>query len=393
MDMELPLIARGAAHKGVKIVGTGDCLHPLWLDDVKELPENDGLFLLGEALFVLTVEVEDSHRVHHLIMLPDISKAEELREGFAPHSSNLFTDGRPRLHLNGAEIADLVLEAGGLIGPSHAFTPWTGIYAYYRSLAECYQEKADRIAFIELGLSADTDYADRIAELSCKTFLSNSDAHSPRPNKLAREFNQMEVECLSFGEIAMAITREKGRHTRLNVGFFPEEGKYNRTACTRCFRQYSAAQKDELMGRCPECRGQIKLGVVDRVNLLADYAEPVHPAGRPQYLHLIPLAEIIALALGHKSPSTVGVKKLCRELTDGRTEIEVLVEADLRDLKSEAKVIEAIEAFRSGRVEVCPGGGGRYGQVGLPECGSYGPGESRTEVAVRLWRRQSIGCH
>jgi len=164
------------------------------------------------------VEVEDSHRVHHLIMLPEISKAEELREGFAPHSANLLTDGRPRLHLNGAEIADQVLEAGGLIGPSHAFTPWTGIYAYY-DLWRVLQEKADRIAFIELGLSADTDYADKIAELSCKTFLSNSDAHSPRSNKLAREFNQMEMECLSFGEIAMAIAREKGRHPRLNVGF------------------------------------------------------------------------------------------------------------------------------------------------------------------------------
>ena len=321
---------------------------------------------MEDTLFALTVEVEDSHRVHHLIFLPDISKAEELRDGFAPHSSNLQTDGRPRLHMNGAQIADLVLEAGGLIGPSHAFTPWTGIYAYYRSLAECYQEKADRIAFIELGLSADTDYADRISELSSRTFLSNSDAHSPRSNKLAREFNQMEVETFGFREIAMAITREKGRHSRLNVGFFPEEGKYNRTSCTRCYQQFSAAQMDELMGRCPKCQGQIKLGVVDRVNLLADYAEPKHPDHRPPYLHLIPLAEIIALALGHSSAMTLGVQKLWSELTRGRTEIEVLVEADLTDLKAEPKVIEAIEAFRLGKVEVCPGGGGKYGRISLP---------------------------
>jgi uncharacterized protein (TIGR00375 family) len=275
--------------------------------------------------------------------------------------------------MNGAQIADLVLEAGGLIGPSHAFTPWTGIYAYYRSLAGCYQEKADRIAFIELGLSADTDYADRISELSSRTFLSNSDAHSPGSNKLAREFNQMEVEGLSFREIAMATRREKGRHSRLNVGFFPEEGKYNRTSCTRCYLQYSAAQMDELMGRCPKCQGQIKLGVVDRVNLLADYAEPKHPDHRPPYLHLIPLAEIIALALGHRSAMTLGVQKLWGELTRGRTEIEVLVEADLRDLKAEPKVIEAIEAFRLGKVEVCPGGGGKYGRISLPGAATCEP--------------------
>jgi uncharacterized protein (TIGR00375 family) len=373
MNMELPVIAREAARKGVKIVGTGDCLHPLWLDAIKELPEDEGLFHLEDTLFALSVEVEDSRRVHHLIFLPDISKAEELREGFAPHSSNLLTDGRPRLHMNGAQIADLVLEACGLIGPSHAFTPWTGIYAYYRSLAECYQEKTDRIAFIELGLSADTDYADRISELSSRTFLSNSDAHSPRSNKLAREFNQMEVESLGFREIAMAITREKGRHSRLNVGFFPEEGKYNRTSCTRCYQQYSAAQMDELMGRCPKCQGQIKLGVVDRVNLLADYAEPKHPDHRPPYLHLIPLAEIIALALGHRSAETLGVQKLWSELTRGRTEIEVLVEADLTDLKAEPKVIEAIEAFRLGKVEVCPGGGGKYGRISLPGAATCEP--------------------
>ncbi|MFZ2535094.1 MAG: phosphotransferase, partial [Methanothrix sp.] len=193
-DMELGQIAKGAAHKGVKIVGTGDCLHPLWLESIKELPEDDGLRRLGDTLFLLSVEVEDSKRVHHLILLPDTGKAEELAEGFSPHSSNLQQDGRPRLHMSGAQIADLVFEAGGLIGPAHAFTPWTGMYAYHRSLSECYQEKADRIRFIELGLSADSDYADRIAELSDKTFLSNSDAHSPRTNKLAREFNQMEVE-------------------------------------------------------------------------------------------------------------------------------------------------------------------------------------------------------
>ncbi len=365
-DMDLPEIAREATRKGVKIVGTGDCLFPRWLDAIKALPENDGLFTLGDMLFALTVEVEDSHRVHHLILLPDISKTEELREGFSPRSTSLDSDGRPRLHMNGAEIADLVIEADGLIGPSHAFTPWTGIFAYYKSLRECYQEKADGIRFIELGLSADTDYADRIEELSGRTFLSNSDAHSPRSNKLAREFNQMEMEALSYQDLCRAIKREHGRQPTLNVGFYPEEGKYNRTACTRCYRQYTAMQKDELMGRCPVCGGRIKLGVRDRVDLLANYPEPRHPDHRPPYLHLIPLAEIIAMALRLKSAQTSTVQKRWNELTTGRTEIEVLVEADLAKLEAEPKIIEAIDAFRKGLVEVVPGGGGKYGEVRLP---------------------------
>lgn len=367
-DMELGQIAKGAAHKGVKIVGTGDCLHPLWLESIKKLPEDDGLRRQGDTLYLLSVEVEDSRRVHHLILLPDTGKAEELAEGFSPHSGNLHQDGRPRLHMSGAQIADLVFEAEGLIGPAHAFTPWTGMYAYHRSLSECYQEKADRIRFIELGLSADSDYADRIAELSDKTFLSNSDAHSPRTNKLAREFNQMEVEGCSYQEVAMAICREKGRGPTLNAGFFPGEGKYNRTACTRCFHHFSAKEMNDLMGRCPHCQGQIKLGVADRIDLLADWNEPQHPSHRPPYLHLIPLAEIIALALGYKSSMTVGVQRQYAAMTEDKTEIEVLLNEHIGELeaaKVEPKVIRAIEAFRNGGVEVLPGGGGKYGEIRL----------------------------
>jgi len=379
-DMDLVQIARGAEQKGVKIVGTGDCLHPLWLKSIKQLPEEDGLRRLGNTLFLLSVEVEDAKRVHHLILLPEICKAEELAESFSPHSSNIEQDGRPRLHLNGSQIADLALEAGGLIGPAHAFTPWTGMYAYHRSLSECYQEKSDRIDFIELGLSADTDYADRIAELSDRTFLSNSDAHSPRTNKLAREFNQMEVKECSFQEIALAIKREKGRGPWLNIGFFPGEGKYNRTACTRCYCQYSAEQMEDFMGRCPHCRGQIKLGVTDRIDLLADYEKPRHPLHRPPYLHLIPLGEIIALALGHKSPMTAGVQRRYLAMTDDMTEIDVLLNEDLGAMKArgvEQEVIGAIEAFRQGKVEVLPGGGGKYGEIRLPAPNEAGAGKEK----------------
>jgi uncharacterized protein (TIGR00375 family) len=365
-DMNLQQIAREAARKGVKIVATGDCLHPKWQDEIRQLPESEGLYISGDTLFVLSVEVEDKSRVHHLIFLPEISQAEQLAEGFAPHCTSLSADGRPKLHLGAPEIADLALEAGGLVGPSHAFTPWTGMYAYHRSLSDCYQEKADCIHFIELGLSADTDYADRIAELSKRTFLSNSDAHSPRSNKLAREFNRMELKGFSFRDLCLAIRREGGRGTKQNVGLFPAEGKYNSTACTSCYRHFTIKEKDVLMGRCQACGGRIKLGVLDRVNLLADYETPVHPDHRPPYLHIIPLAEIVALALGYKSVSAAAVQRCWSDLTAERTEIDLLVEADLAELSADPRVLEAIEMFRKGRVEVVPGGGGKYGEVRMP---------------------------
>jgi uncharacterized protein (TIGR00375 family) len=365
-EMNLPEIAREAARKGVKIVGTGDCLFPKWLDEIKELPNSEGVFRLGGTYFILSVEVEDSSRVHHIILVPGLSKAEELRERFASHSSTLDTDGRPKLHMDGAEIADIAFEAECLLGPSHSFTPWTGIYAHYKSIKKCYLEKSDHIKFIELGLSADTDYADRIGELNNLTFLSNSDAHSPKSNKLAREFNEMEISAFSFQEMKMAICREKGRRTTLNVGLYPEEGKYNRTACSSCYRQFGSSQMDEFSGRCPFCNGIIKLGVRDRIDRLADYQFPAHPDHRPPYLHLIPLTEIIAMALGVKTPYTTSVQKCWNELVAERTEIDILLWADLSNLGAEPRVVKAIDAFRSGKVIISPGGGGKYGEIHIP---------------------------
>ncbi|HPE62931.1 MAG TPA: TIGR00375 family protein [Methanothrix sp.] len=364
--MDLATIAKEAGKKGIGVVATGDCLHSRWMAEVRELPEEEGLFWLEETAFVLTVEVEDSAKVHHLIIVPDLSKATELREAFLGRGASLDSDGRPTLRMTPPEIADIALEAGCLIGPGHAFTPWTGMYAHYPSLGDCYQDRADQIIYVELGLSADSDYADRIAELRERTFLTNSDAHSPWPNKLGREFNQMEMKDISFEDLRRAIAREGGCRPTLNVGFWPDEGKYNRTACTRCYTHYSPQEMTDRRGRC-ECGGLIKLGVKDRVEMLADGPDPVHPDHRPPYLHLIPLAEIIAMALGVKSVYSAKVQKVWNELVRGRSEIEVLVEADLSELSAEDRVVEAIQAFRSGEVMVKPGGGGRYGSVSLRE--------------------------
>ena len=362
--MDLATIAREAEKKGIGMMATGDCLHPGWMKEVAALPERDGLFLIEDTAFVLTTEVEDSSKVHHLIIVPSLSKASELREAFSGRSSGLDTEGRPALRMTPPQIADAALEADCLMGPSHAFTPWTGLYAHYKSLEECYQDRSSHIRTIELGLSADSSYADRISELEGRTFLSNSDAHSPWPNKLGREYNQMEMGDLSFQGLRRAILREGGSGPTLNVGLYPEEGKYNRTACTRCFRYFSKEEMNERRGRCG-CGGLIKLGVKDRVEMLADLPEPNHPDHRPPYIHMIPLAEIIAMALRVKSVYSSKVQRIWNELVRGRTEIEVLMQADLSELSSEEVVIDALAAFRSGDLVVVPGGGGRYGSISL----------------------------
>ncbi len=368
--MDLPTLAEEAAKKGIQLLGTGDCLHPGWLKRIKELaPAGDGIFVHGTTSFVLTVEVEDLRRVHHLIILPSISKAEELYETFKRYSQDIDSDGRPTIRLTAVEIAEHARDAEALIGPCHAFTPWTALYAYHDSLRECYGDMVDYISFVELGLSADTSYADRITELHRLSFLTNSDAHSPYPIRLAREFNRFELADLCFDELKAAIERRRGRKPVLNVGVPPAEGKYNESACIRCYRHYSLTDAAARHWRCA-CGGMIKKGVRDRVNELADCNTGVHPQHRPPYLHLIPLAEIISMAI-HKSVGSKAVKTLWESLlAEFGTEVNVLVDCPIHELKAaevgmDPRVVDAIEAFREDKIHIEPGGGGKYGVISL----------------------------
>jgi uncharacterized protein (TIGR00375 family) len=370
-DMSVPHMASQAPLKGLDVVATGDALHGGWRKHLREsLTEEDGgLYSAGNspARFIVETEVEDVRRVHHLILLPSLDAAEQLAEVLKRHSKNIDTDGRPNVSLNGAEIADRVLAAGGLIGPAHAFTPWTAIYKEYGSLIECYGDRLKDVGFLELGLSADSDSADRIEELSGLTYMSNSDCHSPWPHRLGREFNRILVKEPSFPEIRKAIFREGGRRFSLNAGLNPLEGKYHVSACSRCYLKFRWEDAMRLNRRCPECRGIIKKGVADRIDELAKSDRPVHPRHRPAYMHIIPLAEVIALATKTRTLTSQRVKGRWDSLVSRfQTEINVLVDEDIDEIvKADKEVGRIIGLFREGRMRYVAGGGGNYGHPTL----------------------------
>jgi uncharacterized protein (TIGR00375 family) len=370
--MNVKNIAHQAKLKGLKIVGAGDIFHPQWFRSLKsELSEVAEGTLEHEQYgtrFLLTVEVEDRNRVHHLIFLPSFSSVESVRERLANHSTDIDSDGRAHVNLGAPEIVEIVTAHGGIIGPSHAFTPWTSIYKEFNSLGDCYEDRLGEVSFVELGLSADTEMADRIAELAELTFLSNSDAHSPWPEKLGREFNRLELEEPTYAEVKKAIRREGGRRVSLNVGFDPRLGKYHVTACSRCFKQFTMEEAVDLGWRCDACRGWVKKGVFDRVNELASYLEPKHPPHRPGYMRIAPLAEVIGLATG-EDPRSPGVRSEWERLvTRFGDEISVLIDASPEEISNFAgsHLAEVIKAFRSGTLRVIPGGGGRYGHLETP---------------------------
>ena len=364
--MTIPNLAENARFKGLGLVGTGDILNPHWEAELLKYAKkvDEGTYELNEVRFLLTTEVEDSRRVHHVLIFPSIDTVREMREILRRYSTDIETEGRPHLSLSAAEIADIANELGVLIGPAHAFTPWTSLYKEYDSLEEAYG--GAKIHFLELGLSADSEMADMIKAHHRLTYLSNSDAHSPMPHRLGREFNRFEVEEVTFEEIRKAILRRGGRRIVLNAGLDPRLGKYHLTACSRCYAHYSLGEAKAFKWRCPKCGGRIKKGVRDRILELADTNE--RPKDRPPYLRLAPLAEIISMVIG-KGVETKAVRLIWeRFLRDFGSEIMVLVDVPVGELaRVHEEVAKAIWAYRNGKLIVIPGGGGKYGEIKLPE--------------------------
>lgn len=356
-DMLIKNMAPKSKLKGLQLLGTGDAFHPGWLDIIEESTSylGDGIYNADGTDFVLTTEVEGKNRIHHLIIIPNIDIARELSEKLVSKNKNI--DGRPRTAYTGSELLDMVREYDCLIGPAHAFTPWTGMYKSYDSIYDCYEKKPD---FVELGLSADTFMADTIKELKDFSFLTNSDAHSPWPHRLGREFNALELEDISYSSIKNSIKHKK---IKANYGLVPNLGKYHMTACTSCYKIINPDIARENKMRC-ECGGRIKKGVDFRISEIADYDEPKHPNFRPKYVHLMPLAELIATVLD-KGVTTKTVQSRWQKLIDVfGTEIDVLISVSLDEIrKIDSTIAGIIESFRKGTIDVVPGGGGQYGKI------------------------------
>lgn len=345
-------ILAASSLKGLQVIGTGDALHPQWRQYWDDAPSDD-------ILVVPTTEVEDKNRVHHLILMPDMDSCKTLGSCLEGFSKNIKTNGRPHVRLSGEEIAQYVHENGGMIGPAHAFTPWTSLYAAWDCVRACYGDES--IDLLELGLSADSGYGSSISELTRVPFLTNSDAHSPHPAKIGREFTMIKVRTCSVSSFFDAV--QHGSIT-MNAGFFPEEGKYNRTACIRCYQLYTRTEAHEQGWRCRSCGGRIKKGVQDRAEELSD----ISPVPRPPYLHIIPLYDIIKIVLGVSSSQTKKGDQLYTRLTDTLgDEIGILTRLNCDEIRHvHERVGNAIDALRNGNVILHPGGGGRYGSFEIP---------------------------
>jgi len=378
-DMDLEHLDKWARIKGIKVLGTGDFSHPEWLAELKDglEPAEPGLFKLKKTSsptrFLLTNEISCIYskggkvrKIHILVFAPSFKAVEKINAQLG-WIGNLKADGRPILGLDAKELAKIVLEScqDCLVIPAHCWTPWFSIFGSrsgFDSLEECFEEYSKFIFAGETGLSADPPMFWRVPEGRKMALISNSDSHSPQ--KIGREANAFATE-LSYGAIAQAIKEKDPQKFLFTIEFFPQEGKYHYDGHRNCGISLAPFEAKKYNNLCPVCGKPLTIGVLHRVEELADKPEGFQPPGAIPFKSLVPLKEIIADAVG-RGTETLEVEKEYKKLIESfGSEFKVLLEADLSELETVVRpqIAQGIVRVREGKVEVTPGYDGVYGKV------------------------------
>ncbi len=390
-DCDIEHLTWWARRKGITLVGTGDFTHPAWFAHLREVlePAEPGLFRLRGDLerditrtlppscdapvrFLLSVEIstiykygEHTRKVHHLCYMPDFAAAEEFNRRLG-RIGNLGSDGRPILGLDSRDLLEITLESGdgAYLVPAHIWTPWfavLGSKAGFDSVDDCYRDLAGHIFALETGLSSDPPMNWRISALDRYTLVSNSDAHSPP--MLGREASVFDTELDYF---AVRDALRTGAGYAGSVEFFPEEGKYHLDGHRKCSVRLAPDQTRAHSGECPGCGKPLTVGVLHRVDTLADRPEGTRPAGAADYRSLIPLPEIVSevLGVGPKSKTVLG--EITALTAAHGPELAILDEVPTDDLRrSSPPLAEAIRRLRRGEVLREAGYDGEYGTIRL----------------------------
>jgi DNA helicase-2/ATP-dependent DNA helicase PcrA len=383
---------RWAQLKGITVVGTGDCVHPGWLTELQEKlqPAEPGLYKLqshlaktvdetvphscrAEVRFLLSAEISSiykkngrTRKIHNLIFLPDVENARKLQAALA-RIGNIRSDGRPILGLDAKELLKIVKEISdeAVLVPAHAWTPHfsvLGARSGFDSVEECFEELTPFVPAIETGLSSDPAMNWRLSSLDNFRLISNSDAHSPL--KLMREANIFDTD-LSYPTIISAFTEPDNPSFLGTLEFFPEEGKYHYDGHRACSVRLAPEDTRKNRGRCPESNSKVTVGVMHRVEELADHPAGRRPVQARAFNSLIPLMEIIAeverVGVNSKKVNTIYFELLSRL----GNEYQVLLESGIEEIRQAGSDLlgEAINRMRTGKVSIYPGYDGEFGTI------------------------------
>jgi uncharacterized protein (TIGR00375 family) len=393
-DMVLDSLAPWAKVKGITLLATGDFTHPEWLFLMKEKlePMGNGFFRLKngttsldalpfkglpvlsrEVAFILSSELSFIYskggkvrKVHVMLLAPDFESVERINNRLQA-VGNLGSDGRPILGLDVRLFCRLVADAAPrcVVIPAHIWTPWFSLFGAnsgFDTIEECFEEMTPSIFALETGLSSDPPMNWRLSALDRFALVSNSDAHSP--SKIGREANVFDTE-FSYRGLIDALRKNDPSKFLYTVEFFPEEGKYHFDGHRKCGVVSSPRESLKTNDLCPKCGKRLTIGVLHRVEELADRDSGEGRPGRIPYKNLIPLNEVIAEAVG-KTPESQGVWDLYfRFIREFGDEHAILTEVPVGDLAriSPDRVADAVGRMRKGQVRILPGHDGEYGTI------------------------------
>ena len=381
-DMNTSRIAEWARLKGVTLMGSGDFTHHLWLEELKANLEDtgNGLFKFSagrqagsDIYFMLTAEISSiyskggrGYRVHSVIFAPSFKTVDKINNALS-RRGNLASDGRPILGLDAADLARIVfdIDPNCVFVPAHIWTPWFSLFGSmsgFDRIEDCFEEQTPKIFALETGLSSDPAMNWRLSSLDRFSLISNSDSHSP--SRIGREANAFNCE-LSYQAIVDALKKKDKNRFLYTIEFFPEEGKYHFDGHRACGVRLTPGETKENNGRCPKCGKNVTVGVMNRVEQLADRPQGYKPENAIPYKNLIPLDEIIAEAKGIGKGSKAVAGEYRMALSKFGTEFEILLKAKKEDLEKglPKRIAEGVLRVRKGQVIIQPGFDGEYGKI------------------------------
>ena len=390
LDLEHLYIA--AQLKGITVVGTGDFTYPQWFSEInkKLVPAEPGLFRLTDDLekacdkqvprscrqsvrFVLATEIsniykknEKTRKNHNLVLVPDLEVAEQFSTKL-DSIGNIKSDGRPILGLDARDLLEILLETSdqACLIPAHIWTPWfsmLGSKSGFDSVEECYEDLTPHIFAVETGLSSDPPMNWRVSGLDGLTLVSNSDAHSPM--NLGREANLFDTE-LSYKAILSALKTGDSDKFLGTFEFYPEEGKYHLDGHRNCKVRLWPSKTVTHKGKCPQCGKPLTLGVLYRVEELADRDKGQVPQKHHPYHNIIPLADILSeiLRVGPKTKKVTTAYNTAIDKLGCEFNILHYLNPEKIDSAGISLLGEAIRRMRQKEIEVIPGYDGEYGRV------------------------------
>jgi uncharacterized protein (TIGR00375 family) len=378
-QLTIPNLTKYARIKGLNLLGTGDFTHPVWLQELKDNLKDDGTGILRDNdgfPFMLSGEISSIYsqegkvrRVHNIILTRSFEVAEQINETLTKRKVNLKSDGRPICGIPCPDLVELIkgVDKESEVIPAHAWTPWFSVFGSesgFDTMEDCFKDQTKNIHALETGLSSDPAMNWRLSSLDKFALVSNSDSHSFWPWRIGREANVFDLKSLTYMDLLSAIRENDPKKFLYTIEVDPSYGKYHYDGHRLCNISLSPEEAKELGNWCPVCKRRLTIGVLHRIEELADRPAGYVPKGAIPFKSLMPLTEIISARMGIEQLYSKKIWAVYNSLVQRfGSEFAVLLDAEEQELEKvvDEKLARAIVDVRKGKVEIRPGYDGVYG--------------------------------